>query len=192
MPPRVRVAYDGGEERWWDELRRSGVTTVYKPPSRFSGFLYGERGQRLRWPHASLTVTTPCTSAATSPVSSGCFACLESDSAASSWGAIVLDSNVYEVNQGGCYAAENALEAPCAQATQFQQECENAECASLVGGVSTVPFQSCVASADSSQCRCDVTNATSACAGFVSSPCTISSSETFEESFAAIAKVMCE
>jgi hypothetical protein len=128
-------------------------------------------------------------------VSSACFACLyTSRTSASSWGALVVDSNVFELNQGGCYAAQGAAESACAEATEYQQECENTECASYAGGLSATLFEQCASAADmsASKCACYVANATSACQSFTSSDCNPSSTAAFDTAFEAIAAVMCE
>jgi len=103
----------------------------------------------------------------------------------------VLDSSIWELNQGGCYAAENASEQGCAQAVEFQQQCENTECASKASG-SLSPFQSCVTSADTGACSCYVTAATTACSAYTSSTCNFSSSTTLETAFKAVALIECE
>ncbi len=181
----------GGIDSGTSACAVSGVSTTYRPASGSPGACTSNDVSSF-YSECLDTAAMSCTSAATSPVSSACYACLASEATAANWGAIVLDETIWEINQGGCYAAEGSSSLACARATQFQQECENVECASDASESSLAPFQTCVAAADASECACYVASATRACAAFSSSPCTDTSTTSFEALFTAVAAAMCE
>jgi hypothetical protein len=127
--------------------------------------------------------------------SSACLACLYSSSPTNStWGTIIQQAALgfFELNMGGCYAAEAASELACGQATQDQLECEHYECDPT--SIDLTSYSTCVTTEDKSDCKCYVTAATSACSGFSTSACDInnySGSTAFDDAFKAMAAVMC-
>ncbi len=126
--------------------------------------------------------------------SSACLACLyTSDPTNSSWATVInqADLGFFELNAGGCYAAEAAGELACGQATEDQLECEHYECDAT--STSSTSFSTCQTKVDKSTgaCYCYVTAATTACSSYSSSVCDVANATDFDSWFEAMAGVMC-
>ena len=139
------------------------------------------------------TATSPCDTATQAGVSTTCYQCLVSAPTDSTWGVLIDEPQFWELDMGGCYAAEAAGEVTCGQDTQYQLECELAECN---GGGSSATFSTCKTTADKSpsgKCACFATNATTDCASYSStSQCNPLNGTSFDSTFKAYAKIMCQ
>ena len=116
---------------------------------------------------------------------------LTTDPTSSTWGTVIEQNALgfFELNAGGCYAAEAAAELACGQATETQLECEHFECDPT--STSLTSFSKCQTKADTGTCACYVTAATSACSSYSSSVCDSANATDFDSWFEAMAAVMC-
>ena len=126
------------------------------------------------------------------------------------WGAVILTTgfseNFWQMNSGGCYAAEGANEHACAEALEQTLQCDFAVCEpddnpNGVFGNAHPPFNSCRAAVEahsSGACGCYADSAEAACAAFASSPCALplggpgGFGPAWDTAFKRIAQIMCE
>ncbi len=129
-----------------------------------------------------------------SEIGATCFGCLVSQPTDPTWGPLIQYATNWELNLGGCFGLQGAS-AACAAATQEQAECENAACdESCANTTSTTKFDSCITSADSTQCATYVSAATGCTTTAIATTCEGASanSATFQTAFMATAAIFCE
>jgi hypothetical protein len=99
----------------------------------------------------------------------------------------------FELNIGGCYAAESASEVACGTAEQAIMECEHDQCDA--SSIDLTSYQTCQTKVDAGACKCYADAATTACSAYKSSPCNTDQytnpTTGFDDAFKAMAAVMC-